>query len=279
MTDIISGFLTDLISDAFKQFDALLIKLIKNMLYVEDLFSSALSSSSISNAYTYIYQFCCLLVALKFLFKGFKIYILWRDGDADSSPQDMVIGVAQAAAMMVCFPYLYDLIADLTVTFSDGVMSRLDIAGVKVGDVSLMAISTAGLFELVVLLIYVVLVVVLCVKLIQRGVELLILRLGVPFACLGLLDSDFGLFKSYMQTFYKTMFTSVTQIVLMSLSIRVITNMSLANLICGIAIIAAAFGTPALMQNMLVPSGGGNVTNKIYSGARVVQMAKGLFTK
>lgn len=277
MTDIIAEFLANLLSDAFSQLDSVLASLLRSMLYVEDLFSGALSADAISNVYQFLYGFCCVLVILKFLFKGFRIYILWRDGDADSSPQDMVIGTIEAVAMMVGFPYLYGVLADVVVWLSDGIMERFALSGVSLGAVTFNLAGT-GLFTIVVFLVYAVLLAVLGIKLIQRGVELLVLRLGVPFACLGLIDSDMGIFKSYVQTLFKTMFTSIVQIALLSLSIRVIANVSLLNCICGIAIIVTAFHTPGLMQQFMVPAGG-SVTNKIYSGARAVQTIKGLIGK
>ncbi len=279
MTDIISDFLNNLIGGAFGSFDAIMVKLLTNMLYVEKLFSSALSTDSITKVYNYIYLFSCCLVALKFTTKGFKIYILWRDGDADSSVQDMLIGVAQASVSMAGFPYFYGLMADITQTLSDGIMSNFGFAAVSAADLIQLYNFNAGLFELIIILIYVIMVIVLCVMLIKRGVELLILRLGIPFASLGLLDSDFGVFKGYMQTLIKTLLTSIIQITLLSLSIRIMTNISIVNMLCGIAVISTAFSTPALMQNLLIPTGSTNVINKIASGARIASSAKALIGK
>lgn len=268
MTDLFSDFLSTLLGSAFEYFDDLLLKLITNMLYVEELFSNALSTDSITNVYNYIYAFACCLVALKFLTKGFKIYILWRDGDADSSVQDMLIGVAQASVVMAGFPYCYGLMADVTEKLADGIMSNFGFGALSSAAMTQL-MGSGGLFELIIILIYAVMVFVLYIKMIKRGVELLILRLGLPFATLGLVDSDFGVFKGYIQTLIKTLLTSVIQITLMSMSIRVMTNFSFVNLICGMAIISTAFSTPALLQNILIPTGGGNTFNKVYMGARV----------
>ncbi|MEA4895910.1 MAG: DUF6102 family protein, partial [Oscillospiraceae bacterium] len=241
MTDIITSFLNNLISGAFDGFDAIMLKLLENMLYVEKLLSGALSTNSITNVYNYIYAFACCLVGLKFLTKGFKIYILWRDGDADSSIQDMLTGSAQAAVAMAGFPYLYDLMADVTEKLSNGIMSNFGFSSVTMTDLFKLNATGLGIFELIIIVIYLILVIVLYVMLIKRGVELLILRLGVPFASMGLLDSDYGVFKGYMQTLIKTLLTSIIQITLLSLSIRIMTNLSIVNLICSIAVISTAF--------------------------------------
>ena len=279
MTEIISDFLNNLIGGAFGSFDSIMVKLLGNMLFVEKLFSSALSTDSITNVYNYIYAFACGLVGLKYLSKGFKIYILWRDGDADSSVQDMLIGVAQSSVVMAGFPYFYGLLADVTEYLSNGIMSNFGFSSVATSDLIQMYNFNGATFELIIIVIYVIMVIVLCVMLIKRGVELMALRLGVPIAALGLLDSDFGVFKGYMQTLIKTMLTSIIQITLLSLSIRIMTSLSIVNLICGIAVISTAFSTPALMQSLLIPTGSTNIINKISSGARLISTTKNLIGK
>lgn len=279
MDGIILDFLNKLLSSAYASFDTLMSNMLENLLYIEKLFSSALSIESITTVYNYIYVFCCCLVALKFLTKGFKIYILWRDGDADSSIQDMLIGVAQSVVVMVGFPYFYGLIADITRTLSNGIMDNFGFVSLSMTDMKQLFNPQTGLFEAIILLIYAIMLLVLYIKLIQRGVELLVLRLGVPFACLGLLDSDFGVFKSYMQALIKTLFTVIIQITLFSLSIRLMTRISVLNILCGIAVVTTAFQTPMLLQSFLVPAGSTNIMNKISSGARIASTAKSLIGK
>ncbi|MEG2268328.1 MAG: DUF6102 family protein, partial [Acinetobacter sp.] len=265
MTELIAEMLNKMIGEAFGYFDSLMISLIENMLYVEKLFSNVLSADSIMNVYNYIYAFACALVCLKFLAKGFKIYILWRDGEADSSIQDMLVGIAQAAFVMAGFPYLYDLMTDVTKALSNGIMGKFGLAEASATQLFQLYTSTGMLFELIIILVYAIMVFVLYIMLIKRGVELMVLRLGVPFAALGLVDSDLGVFKGYMQTLVKTLLTSIIQITLLSLSIRIMTNFGVVNLICGMAVISTAFSTPALMQNLLIPTGSTNIINKVYT--------------
>lgn len=243
--------------------------------------SPILSAAGIGDLYIFIYTVACALVGLKFLFKGFQIYILWRDGDADNSPKDMLMGAAQAAFVMMAFPTLYEYMADITIFLAQGV-----IAGIDGYDMVNTSFPTDGqqiaidiLMLIIVWLVYLIMIFILWLILIKRGFELLILRLGVPIACVGLIDSDGGVFKGYMQVFFKTMATTLIQICLMSLSIRVIASFNFINLIAGIAIVMTAFGTPTLMQSLLIHGGGGGgVTSKLHSAgvaARGVRMLIG----
>lgn len=282
-SDTINGWMGSLITAAFEKFDAQMISLLRGAFYFEHLVisgaSAALSEQSIRDVYFYIYGFACSLVILKFLFKGSHIYILWRDGDADVSPRDMLVGMLEAAAVMVCFPYLYEKLANICVAFAEGIMARL---GVSLGLVivpDLNLILSQGILTILILLVFVISVLVLWIQLIGRGFELLILRFGVPLASLGLLDSDMGLFKAYMQVFIKAALTVIVQICAMALAIRVAGSFQFTNSLLALGIIFGAFKAPATLQQFLMPSagGGGGLTQKAYSAAIVVRTLKGLF--
>lgn len=282
-SDTINGWMGSLITAAFEKFDAQMISLLRGAFYFENLAISgadaALSEQSIRDVYFYIYGFACSLVILKFLFKGFHIYILWRDGDADVSPRDMLVGMLEAAAVMVCFPYLYEKLANICVAFAEGIMARL---GVSLGLVivpDLNLILSQGILTILILLVFVISILVLWIQLIGRGFELLILRFGVPLASLGLLDSDMGLFKAYMQVFIKAALTVIVQICAMALAIRVAGSFQFTNSLLALGIIFGAFKAPVTLQQFLMPSagGGGGLTQKAYSAAIVVRTLKGLF--
>lgn len=294
--NMILGFIAGIINSILGWFDGLLLNnLLKGMLTVEKSFSTgaidlgttqsaASGFVNLNGMYTFIYGFCCALVALKFLTKGFKIYILWRDGDADNSPQDMLIGVGQAVVMMVSFPLLYEYMSSITLYFAGELLGYAGGFG-QSGTVSL-GIETAlaqsqDLAFVFLLLIYLIILLVLWVKMLVRGVELLILRLGVPFACLCLIDSDMGLFKGYMQIFFKTLMTSVIQVVLISMSLKVLTTLKMGNILLAFAMLQMAFKTPVLLQQILIQTGGGGggLTSKIYTGSMAVNGIRTLLAK
>lgn len=283
MLDLIKGFFLDVLNEAGNTLDDWLLDQLGVTLNVETLpaVSGILTSNVIEKLYGYIYYFAVSLLVLKFLVKGFQIYVLWRDGDADASPQDMLTGTAQAIIVAVGFPIMYERMAGIASQFTGGLMSLLgltynkplDISGPS-GILALPSVIAGGFWTLVLLVIYLILLAVLYIKLLQRGFELLILRLGVPFACMGLVDSDFGIFKSYMQIFIKTIFTSIIQIVLLSLSFLVVGT---GHFIVGIAIIATAFSAPLIMQQLLVPtSRGGGMMSKVYTTSMAVRAVRGL---
>lgn len=285
MLNVFQEFLLDILRSAVDVcLDGAMVSLLDGMLRVEEMGDAALreilSSGSISDVYNFIYLFACGLMTLKFLYRGFEVWILWRNGDADNSPQDMLIGMAQAVVVMVAFPFLYDIMADATLWFAEGILSRFgftDTEGLLSGGVGSSYTMETEFILVLLALIYVVAAVILFIKLLQRGFELLILRLGVPVACVCLLDSDYGIFKNYMQLFYRALFTSVLQVCLFSLSARLVLAPHLVTLLLAIACLAAAFGGPALMQQILIPGGrGGGISQKIHTASIAVRGIRAL---
>ena len=94
-------------------------------------------------------------------------------------------------------------------------------------------------------------------------------------ATIGLIDSDATLFKNYIQVFFKTGFTVIIQVTLMSLAFRVAATFHILNLCAAIALMVTALSSPKLLQQFLVPSGGGGgLSQKIYSVSMVARSAK-----
>jgi len=134
-----------------------------------------------------------------------------------------------------------------------------------------------GALTIIFLLIFAISVFVLWIRLIGRGFELLILRFGVPFASLGLLDSDMGLFKGYMQVFIKTAFTAIIQISAMALALRIAGTFLFINILFAIGVMIAAFSTPVLLQQFLVANNpGGGLTQKAYSAGMLIRSLRAL---
>lgn len=275
MTDLIQSFLGNIATEAFSAFDAIIQGIFNQSFYIENFISDIFGSSAVADVYNYIYITACSLFALKFLQRGFSIYILWRDGDADSSPRDMVMGAVQGVVVAATFPFIYDFSIETAIWFYENILRLLNLTDTVLLEAAFKSISSGTVFTIVVILIYVVAGFILWLQIIKRGFELLILRLGLPIACIGLINSDGGVFKPYVSTIIKSVLTLVVQSLLMCLSFRMIITLNTSGLLVGIAALMTAYSVPALFQQFLVSGQGMNVTNKIYSTARLMQMAKG----
>ena len=123
-----------------------------------------------------------------------------------------------------------------------------------------------------------------------EGINMMILNIGMPLACTGLLDNDKGMFKNYFMTYVKTFLTVLVQVVLSKLGLYVIVtsagignivsgNFDLVKMFLGLACLTTALSTPKLLAEFLVPSGpGGSAMSKIYAVNTIKTAIKG-FTK
>ena len=273
----------EIINDIFLLVDSLMLSLLDCVFAAENLVStngtSILTTDMLNNVYGFLYTVSSSLVAFKFIRKGFQIYILWRDGDPDSSPADMLKGVGEAVVYTVAFPFLYEKCVDIIKFLATGIMGRLGVSEdpTLFGNTSGEQVAASGLLSLIFIIVFFIMVFILWIKLMKQGFELLIMRIGFPLATQGLIDSDKALFKNYLQVFIKVALTTVVQVTLMSLAFRVIATMQILNVFAAIAIMATANGTPKLLQQFLLPQGNGGGLQKAQSVAMIARTAKMLF--
>lgn len=277
-------FLGKLLDEAFEFLQSVAMDIMEVTFRIENLslVDNPISGAKIQSAYAFVYGAIVFLVVLKFLWKGFQVYVLWRDGDSDVSPQGMVIGACMAVLVSLAFPLLYDILVNTAIYLADGLASAL-VDGATPGlwqaglENFIVRYLTGGanlaLYTLLLLVIFVILYLIMWIKVVARGIEMLFLRLGVPIATIGFVDSDSGIWKSYMQLFFRQAASSIIQAVCLILGLRIIYNLQPLNILVGIAVEMAAFSVPKLMSQLLAP-GGGTASSKASAATSVLYMAK-----
>lgn len=221
------------------------------------------------------------LIILKFLKKGFDIYILWVDGDSDADPIMLLTNFFRAMATAIAFPTIYGWFAKIIENLSTEVMRviglNMDTNFVTIAN----QVASLGLFPAVMYLVFIIIFIYLYIQFIVRGLEIFILRVGIPLACTGLMDADKGVFKTYIQKFLQEFFTVLVQVVLAKLGLALMLNSHISNMniFFGIAALLLAAKTPRFLQEFLIVSSSGGGMNGVYSAARMVQMTKIAFKR
>lgn len=270
---LISAILTSCLIFA----DTAMENLIPIALHAERYMDTLLGGNGITGIFNTFFTVGVLLIVLKFLKKGFERYILWTEGDADTEPLILLTGFLKAIAIAICFPTLYDWLAEVITELTNQLTSTIsgDMATTTTAIVA--GIATAGIFTGIMSLIFYICFFMLYLQFLTRGLEILILRIGLPLACVGLMDNDNGVFRSYIQKFFQSTLAVLVQIVLAKLGIAFMLNL---HIFWGIASLLLALRTPKFLQEFLIVSGGqGGMMNKVYSSARVYQMGKTIFKR
>ncbi|MBM7562911.1 conjugal transfer protein TrbL family protein [Fusibacter tunisiensis] len=259
--------------------NTLLDGLVPIALHAEDYMDTLLGTSGISGIFDIFFSFGVSLIVLKFLKKGFERYILWTEGDAEIEPIMLLTGFFKSLAIAISFPTLYGWLAEIVEDLSNELITTIsndmatDFSSIITG------ITSAGIFTGIVSIIFFICFFMLYIQFLTRGLEILILRIGLPLACVGLMDQDNGVFRTYIQKFFQSTTAVLVQIVLAKLGVALMLN---AHVFWGLAALLLALRTPKFLQEFLIVSSGnsgGGMMNRVYSTARIYQMGKAVFKK
>ena len=83
---------------------------------------------------------------------------------------------------------------------------------------------------------------------------MLVLRFGVPFACIGFLNADGGVANGYFQKMIKVAFTIIVQIMLLRLALAILSK---AHVVIALACVNIAYKTPNLLSEFMVSNNQG----------------------
>ena len=256
--------------------DSMLADLVPMTLHADQYMTAAGGGSMVDVLFEILLGFGVSLIILKFLKKGFECYVMWTDGDPDSEPIQLIIRFVQAIAVAVCFPVMYGWLADITEKLTNQLITAIGASTNYDWQAWVNGLSSAGLVTAIFGLVFVICYFILYFQFLMRGVEIMILRIGLPLACTGLLDNDKGVFKTYLTKFFQSTVAVMVQISLCKLGVGMMMNVGInLNVFWGIACLVLAIKTPRFLSEFMVPRGGGMVNN-IYHSVRLVGMAKNL---
>lgn len=85
------------------------------------------------------------------------------------------------------------------------------------------------------------------------------LDFGIPFACIGLLNADGGVFRGYFQKLIKVAFTVIVQLLLLRLTLVLLFKY---HVVIALATVMMAYRTPGILNEFMATAGQG------YYGAR-----------
>ena len=285
--EIFEGFLSSALSSALKDFLEPLESFLGDLLYatyfietLPGLDDTILNTAVIDRALFAIYGIATMLVAAKLIWKGTKVYILWRDGESETDPGEMLLGTVFAIIAAIAFPLLYTFAVEIVQEIVNAVCGAFFGGNVIVIDGLLDALGkilTAALNMILFGLIFVVLLLWLMFSMVKQGVEMLIFRLGIPFAASGLVDSDGGYWKPYIQQLTRELTTAAIRYFCLRMALGLAVSMTVAGLIVGIGLLVVAIKTPAMLAQFLAPkSGGGGAAQKLNTVVMAVRMFGGM---
>ena len=272
MEYIIVLLIVAILNGAIALVNGLLEGIVPLTLKAEIYMSTLANVNLVESLFDVLFGFGMALIILKFLKKGFETYVLWTDGDADEEPFSLLTNFFKALVVAVSFPTIYGWLVIIVEELSNEMLTAVGVATSYDWAAWVTGISSAGIVTAIFGLIFIVCYFMLYFQFLMRGLEIMILRIGVPLACVGLLDNDKGVFKAYSQKFMQSTLAVVVQITLAKLGVGLMLNM---HVFWGVACMILAIKTPKFLGDFLLTTGGGgSVVNNVYHSVRLVQMAR-----
>lgn len=266
------GSLGDFTNEILTALQKISTDIIMSAFFIEEtsgLSGTTLNATTVSVALRTLYFTTVGLLALKLCWQGYKVYVLWRDGEAEVSPVSMAKNAIYALGVAMAFPVLYKIAVEICIEVSNSVSSVFPVT-IMQGSTAIMdyAVSTLqgqynsgsygqSFIMLFLALIYIVVLIILVCQMFIRGAAMLIYRLGVPFAVVGLVNNDGGSWKSYIQIFFQQIAIVMIQNFLIRLSLLLISTVSFANFFFGIILLFSSFKMPKILAPVLQTGGNG----------------------
>lgn len=278
MTDLLTDLITDLIGGVDGAINSAFNSLMDTCFNAEYALTHTLGVQVISldNLKLLIFSFALSLIILKFIKKGFDIYILWTEGEADTPPLTFVVYFIRAVVVLLCSTLLYDWLVNVVKGFGEEMLVSLNVAQTMDITTQMASLAGAGLFSAIMSIIALIMLFVLWIQFIIRGAEIFVLKLGFPLACVGLVNADGGVFTQYIGKLFKSMLTVLVQILCCKLALLLVFS---GQLIYAIAMIILAIKTPKMLQEFMLGGGGGGISNVIITASKTMELSGQLSRK
>lgn len=243
-----------------------------NIFFIERQFG--ISENIIMAINVVILSFSGSILTIKLLHKLFSVYILKKEGDATTSVLDYVKNYCLGIGISLTFTVAYQWLGTVMQELQAGISSVLG-TGEYNFDLTNLAFSS-GLF----IIIYVIFVAVVYVNFLINGVRMLILRLGMPFACVGLIDGEKGFYGIFIKKIFQTAITVLVQIVLVQLStLPLLAGNKAISILSGIAILAYSMKISTDLNEIFLANASSGMGQKASSAVMGIRNVAGMLFK
>lgn len=272
MESILTGLISSIIGGADNVINSAFNGLIDMCFNAENYITSNFGSTVIdfSGLKALILSLSISLIVLKFLKKGFDMYVMWTDGESDTPPLTYIVYFIRAIVVAISFSVLYEWLVQIASSFGNSILSVMNFNNNISLTTLIASVATNGLFTAIVALIAMILLFVLYIQFLMRSLEMFVLKLGFPLACVGLVNPDGGVFKSYSEKLIKSVLTVLIQIIICKIAIILIMNVKM---LFGISAIIMAIKTPKFLQEFMLGGGTGGISNVIITTSKTMELS------
>ena len=248
MDGIIKDFLTVLLGDFKNELSLASKKTAEKMFFLDRQIPYFTNTTVISQIVEIINSIALIISTFVLVKHIVKVYTLHRDGDSLESPAKSIERIFLTSCMVYLSPYIYTSIANISIEIVNLIVVNFPTSEQVNNQVN------AGFATLILSLYFWIKNFFFTFVIYKQGIEMLVLRLTLPFGCIGFLSPDGGLSSAYVAVLLKNSATIICQVVLFQLAQQL--AYAGGEIFLAIACIEVAWHGPAIMNSILLRYGG-----------------------
>ena len=253
----------------------------KNVLYPEN--NITILKTFYNEFSRYVKSISLSVIILYLLWYGFKVYILWKDGNPEENPKELLIRFTIAIAYMMTYEELINIVN----TLISAVINNLLSIGNTVGSAYKNGVGEeAGLGMALLGLIFIIIYFFQYWKMmfgtIKMGIELYVLRLGTPLACINIVQPNGNTWSNYITTFIKDYLGICLNVMLMIIGTKIFDSragVGQYQVLWAAAFLSLANGSKDLLNQFIVSSSNNMSGHSIGSMLNYGNQVRNMITK
>ncbi len=194
-----------------------------------------------------------------------------QNGESELPIGTYVMFFVRAIVVALSFEFLFNLLIEIVELFGNELLNALSLNLTLPDWGYIVEFCMTSLFSAIVAVVAVVLFIILYIQFLVRGIEIFILKLGFPLSCVGLLESNSGVFQSYSQKLFKSVLTVIVQIVLCQLGLALIFA---SHWFLAIATIIMALKTPSFLQEFMLTGNSGGISAIVMNTSKTIELSR-----
>lgn len=263
VTSLLKAFMSEVMGESFNNDDMgnLANSLSSLALNFENHEAISPFKNKIDNIKTFIRNLALSLLLVAFLIYGIKTYVLWTS-NPEENPVEIVIRFMFATALIMCFDGLYDYLLEFIANLMLNITNQFSEVNI---DYSKFNSDFNGWSFLALFLNFALAFMFIAeffkaiMNTIKVGISLMIMRIGFPLACLGIINPQAQTFNTYIQTIIKQFITIAIQVFVINLAISLFnsgyTSSSIATLLICVCLLDMTKDLGSLLNNIALSTG------------------------
>lgn len=170
----------------------------------------------------YLKSIALSVVILYVLWYGFKVYILWKDGNPEENPKELLVRLFVATAFILCGEEILTIATSFVSSVINKIMSiSSSTSGGSLLDQFERIMTIIGILGIIFEILYFVEYWKMMLNTMKLGIEFFILKLIMPLPCVNIISPNSNTWNAYVSTLIKAYAGICLNVLLLSIGVKI----------------------------------------------------------